>query len=58
MISQTLLNAQDRDALSGWGAIVHLMYDRSDAGMLGKGPDYLLLAMNFTERQTRSLPVN
>jgi 20S proteasome subunit beta 3 len=24
-ISQTLLNAVDRDALSGWGAIVHVM---------------------------------
>jgi 20S proteasome subunit beta 3 len=24
-ISQALLNAQDRDALSGWGAIVHVM---------------------------------
>lgn len=25
-ISQALLNAQDRDALSGWGAVVHVMY--------------------------------
>lgn len=25
-ISQTLLNAVDRDAYSGWGAIVHIMY--------------------------------
>lgn len=25
-ISQTLLNAVDRDALSGWGAIVHIMW--------------------------------
>ena len=25
-ISQTLLNAVDRDALSGWGAIVHVMW--------------------------------
>jgi 20S proteasome subunit beta 3 len=25
-ISQTLLNAADRDAYSGWGAIVHVMY--------------------------------
>ena len=25
VISQTLLNAMDRDALSGWGAMVHLM---------------------------------
>ena len=24
-ISQALLNAQDRDALSGWGAVVHVM---------------------------------
>lgn len=24
-ISQALLNAVDRDALSGWGAIVHVM---------------------------------
>jgi 20S proteasome subunit beta 3 len=24
-ISQTLLNAVDRDALSGWGAVVHIM---------------------------------
>lgn len=24
-ISQALLNAQDRDALSGWGAVVHIM---------------------------------
>ena len=24
-ISQTLLNAVDRDAFSGWGAIVHVM---------------------------------
>ena len=24
-ISQALLNAVDRDALSGWGAVVHLM---------------------------------
>lgn len=24
-ISQSLLNAVDRDALSGWGAIVHVM---------------------------------
>jgi len=24
--SQALLNAVDRDALSGWGAIVHVMY--------------------------------
>lgn len=24
-ISQTLLNAVDRDALSGWGALVHVM---------------------------------
>jgi len=25
-ISQTLLNAVDRDAFSGWGAVVHVMY--------------------------------
>jgi 20S proteasome subunit beta 3 len=25
-ISQTLLNAVDRDAYSGWGAIVHVMW--------------------------------
>lgn len=25
-ISQTLMNAVDRDAFSGWGAIVHVMY--------------------------------
>lgn len=25
-ISQALLNAQDRDALSGWGGVVHIMY--------------------------------
>lgn len=25
-ISQTLLNALDRDALSGWGAVVHVMF--------------------------------
>jgi 20S proteasome alpha/beta subunit len=24
-ISQTLLNAVDRDAYSGWGAVVHIM---------------------------------
>jgi 20S proteasome subunit beta 3 len=24
-ISQALLNAQDRDALSGWGGVVHIM---------------------------------
>lgn len=24
-ISQTILNAMDRDALSGWGAVVHVM---------------------------------
>jgi len=24
-ISQALLNAQDRDCLAGWGAIVHIM---------------------------------
>lgn len=24
-VSQALLNAVDRDALSGWGAIVHIM---------------------------------
>jgi hypothetical protein len=24
-ISQVLLNAVDRDALSGWGAVVHIM---------------------------------
>lgn len=26
VISQSLLNAQDRDALAGWGGIVHIMY--------------------------------
>lgn len=26
-ISQALLNAFDRDATSGWGAVVHLMYE-------------------------------
>jgi 20S proteasome alpha/beta subunit len=25
-ISQALMNAVDRDAVSGWGAIVHIMY--------------------------------
>ena len=25
VISQALLNAQDRDALAGWGAVVHIM---------------------------------
>jgi 20S proteasome alpha/beta subunit len=25
-ISQTLLNSVDRDALSGWGAVVRIMY--------------------------------
>lgn len=25
-ISQTILSATDRDALSGWGAVVHIMY--------------------------------
>jgi len=25
-ISQTFLNAVDRDAFSGWGAVVHVMY--------------------------------
>jgi hypothetical protein len=25
-ISQALLNAQDRDALAGWGGVVHIMY--------------------------------
>jgi 20S proteasome subunit beta 3 len=25
-ISQALLNAFDRDAVSGWGAVVHVMY--------------------------------
>lgn len=24
-ISQALLNAQDRDCLAGWGAVVHIM---------------------------------
>ena len=24
-VSQTLLNGVDRDALSGWGAVVHVM---------------------------------
>jgi 20S proteasome subunit beta 3 len=26
IISQALMNAQDRDALSGWGGIVHIMF--------------------------------
>ena len=26
VISQALLNAQDRDALSGWGGVVKIMY--------------------------------
>lgn len=26
MLSQCLLSAVDRDALSGWGAVVHIMY--------------------------------
>lgn len=25
-VSQSLLNAMDRDAVSGWGAVVHVMY--------------------------------
>jgi len=25
-MSQALVNAFDRDALSGWGAVVHIMY--------------------------------
>lgn len=25
VLSQSLLNAVDRDALSGWGAVVHIM---------------------------------
>lgn len=32
-ISQALLNAQDRDALSGWGAVVHIMYDTRYFGL-------------------------
>ncbi|OMH80301.1 putative proteasome subunit beta type-3 [Zancudomyces culisetae] len=28
-ISQALLNAVDRDALSGWGAVVHVMFSKS-----------------------------
>ena len=27
VLSQSLLAAVDRDAISGWGAIVHIMYD-------------------------------
>jgi len=27
VLSQSLLNAVDRDALSGWGAVVHIMYE-------------------------------
>lgn len=27
-ISQALVNAVDRDATSGWGAVVHMMYGR------------------------------
>ena len=30
-ISQALVNAFDRDALSGWGAVVHVMYARARA---------------------------
>ena len=26
VLSQCLLSAVDRDALSGWGAVVHIMY--------------------------------
>ena len=31
-ISQTLLNSVDRDALSGWGAVVRIMYVRIPHG--------------------------
>ena len=31
-ISQALINAFDRDALSGWGAVVHIMYAFTGAG--------------------------
>ena len=32
-ISQALLNAVDRDALSGWGGVVHIMWGGSGAGL-------------------------
>ena len=31
MLSQCLLSAVDRDALSGWGAVVHIMYVHAHA---------------------------
>ena len=33
-ISQAILNAFDRDALSGWGAVVHVMYKISPSSKL------------------------
>ena len=36
-ISQALVNAFDRDALSGWGAVVHVMYARARSPASGGG---------------------
>lgn len=52
-ISQALLNAQDRDALSGWGAVVHIMYVTRYIGFFW----LIELCTNASinpERQTRS----
>ena len=40
-ISQALLNAQDRDCLSGWGATVHVMWVPEQAGVTGYLNSYL-----------------
>ena len=44
-ISQALMNAVDRDALSGWGATVHVMWVLFRCEEVGEGGDRSCLSL-------------
>jgi len=47
--SQALLNAVDRDALSGWGAVVHVMYVKLN--LFSCGDKYFTVLSDFVRNE-------